>query len=177
MTNHEVIQSIQAKPIWLTNHKQTYNLVRQSQYIYEYVSLIGQLPKCERKWSEYLNTELNWEDIHIIPYCITRETYMQSFQYKIVHRFYPCNYALSIWYSDHTPCCNYCGEIDYLEHIFFNCKQVEPLWDAIQGWWKNILDVTFKLNAQIVLFGIPKIEKDPILDIINLCILLSLIHI
>ena len=67
--------------------------------------------------------------------------------------------------------CMYCTETDYLEHHFFMCKNVKQFWLAIENWWKNTIEVTFKLDACNVLFGIPRINEDPIIDVMNFCIL------
>ena len=139
---------------------------------WEFVSMTSMSPKSEQKWSKYLNAEsFIWQDIYVIPYNVTRETVIQSFQYKILHRFYPCNYTLSVWYKDQSPHCNQCNEVDLPEHFFFHCKHVQHLWLAIENWWRNILEVTFKLDVNTVIFGIPRTTEDTIIDIMNYCIL------
>lgn len=141
-------------------------------FYWEFVSMISELPKSEHKWSEYTNTEnICWQDIYAIPYSITRETYLQSFQYKIQHRFYPCNYTLSIWYKEHSNECTQCGNVDYLEHFFYLCGNVNLLWKSIINWWKNMLGCTIMLCCNDVIFGISNGNEDPVIDVMNLTIL------
>ena len=88
---------------------------------WEYILNIGELPKSEKKWNSYLHMEnTHWQDHYVIPFNVCRETSLQTFQYKIFHRFFPCNYTLSIWYKDKNKVCNYCNETDYLDHYFFS---------------------------------------------------------
>ena len=152
----------------------TYNLdnIKCKDYYWEFTSLLSMVPTCEQKWSKYLEMEgMCWQDIYTIPFTVTRETYVQSFQYKILHRFYPCNYTLSNWYKDHSPTCSYCDDIDFLEHYFFECIELKGFWQSVEYWWKSTLSVTFKLKSCNVIFGIVNSFQDPIIDIINYCIL------
>jgi len=141
---------------------------------WEHISQISSLPKAETKWKSYLNIEdIHWQDHYVIPFNVSRETSLQSFQYKIFHRFFPCNYTLSIWYKDQNCLCNLCNQTDYLEHYFYFCPNVQHLWHAIQKWWKSILEVTINLNEIYILFGIPNTNTndDSMIDVLNMCIL------
>ena len=115
--------------------------------------------------------EIDWQEYYVIPYNVTRETYIQSFQYKIFHRFYPCNYTLSIWERNHSSKCINCDEIDYLEHFFFKCNNVQSFWNMIMNWWRNTIGVTMNLSWIDVMFGISNMMNDNSIDIMNLCIL------
>ena len=42
---------------------------------------------------------------------------------------------------------------------------------TIQTWWRTLLDVTITLNQSYVIFGIPNLEENINIDIMNLCIL------
>ena len=111
-------------------------------------------PTAENKWSKYVETDdIEWKDHYTIPYNVCKETAIQSFQYKIFHRFFPCQYTLSIWYKDEQPNCNNCNCVDYLEHYFYECKDVNRFWAAIENWWKTILETSIPLNVKYVLFG------------------------
>lgn len=130
------------------------------------------MSKSEEKWKSYLHTEYtHWQDHYVIPFNVCRETSLQTFQYKIFHRFFPCNYTLSIWYKDKNKVCNYCNETDYLDHYFFSCSYVKPLWLSIQGWWQTTLEMSIQLNASCILLGLPNPNGDNTIDILNLCIL------
>ena len=157
-------------------NKVAYNVstLKCKDFYWEFVSSRSELPKSEEKWAKYLEAEqLCWEDYYTIPFKVTRETYLQSFQYKIFHRFYPCNYTLSIWYEDHSANCKHCTAIDYLEHFFFTCNNVKAFWLAIENWWSNTLNVTINLSTADAIFGIQNVDNDNNIDVLNLTILLA----
>ena len=55
------------------------------------IKIISEIPTCYFKWeSEYFFADFNWYLINIIPYECTSDTYLQSIQYKIIHRYFPC---------------------------------------------------------------------------------------
>ena len=96
-----------------------------------------------------------------IPYTVCSETAIQSFQFKIFHRFYPCQYMLSLWYKDQNPMCTYCNtDIDYIEHTFHFCPRSILFWKSLQKWWYNTIGVTFDLAVRNVIFGINNTHKD-----------------
>ena len=67
--------------------------------------------------------------------------------------------------------------MDFIEHFFFHCKQVRLLWKSIENWWKQMLQVTFALDASTVLFGIPNTHNDRLNDIVNYCILYAKLYV
>ncbi len=138
-----------------------------------FIKKIAELPAAEEKWSKYINTDyIVWQDHYCIPYNVCQETALQSFQYKVFQRFYPCNYTLSVWYKDHNSECTICKNgVDYLEHFFYYCKETEKFWKSLQQWWHNTIETTIVLDPMSVLFGISNPDNDNTLHFINYCIL------
>ena len=139
---------------------------------WEYISRVDIKPAAQAKWFKYLKLEeIQWEDNALIAFNVSRETHLQSFQYKILH--FPCNYALSIWYRTESPFCKECGNIDYLEHYVYNCDKVWQLilWKSIGRWWLSIIDFSIELAPHDVILGVANLEEDQYLNFINLCIL------
>ena len=61
------------------------------------ISRIKKLPTAIQKWKEvYDIKEDEWGNIFRLRCRICSETDLQAFQYKIINRFFPCNYTLSI---------------------------------------------------------------------------------
>ena len=96
---------------------------------------------------------------------------VQSLQYKIFHRFFPCNYTLSVWYNDHSPLCVYCNMVDYPEHYFYYCQEASKFWTTLRIWWKSILEIDINIQVQDALFGIVNYNDDDVINILNFCIL------
>ena len=131
-------------------------------------------PRAEEKWKKYLHRDdLNWECIYQNPYKITYETAVQSLQYKIVHRFYPCNYTLSIWYDNLDPLCSTCDEVDFLEHFFYYCPPVYNYWQELQEWFYKNVQIKIPLTKVEILFGLNNDSEDNFINILNYCILYS----
>ena len=142
-------------------------------FYWTFVKRITATPKCIAKWNKYLLVpHIDWSYHFKLPYLTTRVTSLQSFQYKILHRFYPCNYNLSIWFNDESELCNEClTEVDYLEHFFYQCKDVRMFWRTVEIWLHNSFHMSIKLSTSDILFGIHNVYNDKLLDIFNYVIL------
>ena len=68
--------------------------------------------------------------------------------------------------------CEYCNEIDTLEHHSFGCKHTKIFWSRIQNWTKKHLDTSIEFTVCEILFGIG-IENNDSFNIINFLILLG----
>ena len=140
-------------------------------FYWDYIDSISKKPVAETKWKKYIDKEIDWENCYIIPYKICRDTTIQSFQYKIFHRFFPCQYALYTWKVENDPNCKTCNDIDYLEHTFYYCDKVKSFWNSVQNWWRSFLHFTIALSVEYVLFGIPNLDNINEIESMNLIIL------
>ena len=74
-----------------------------TRFIYEcYVQMKYVTPTSVLKWKtlreDFDMSEEEWTDVFLRPYISLRETKLQSFQYKIIHRIINCNKkSCSIW--------------------------------------------------------------------------------
>ena len=59
--------------------------------------------------------------INYVEECTT-ETFLQSLQFKIIHRYFPCNYRLHLWNIVEDSKCTYCNIVDTLNHYFAECQ-------------------------------------------------------
>ena len=50
---------------------------------------------------------------------------LQSLQFKIIHRHFPCNYRLHLWNIVEDSKCTYCNVVDTLSHYFAECQVVK----------------------------------------------------
>ena len=140
---------------------------------WDYIREISDIPKAEKKWEKYLNlNDFVWQEYYYIPYIVCRETHIQSLQYKIFNRFFPCRYTLSIWYENESPYCNCCNEsIDLLEHYFYYCPDVYLFWKSLMTWWSKTFDINIPIDVTSVLFGIPNFGNDKVLYFMNFCLI------
>ena len=96
---------------------------------------------------------------------------LQTFQYKILNRIFPCNYMLYKWNIMESNKCA-CGEVDTIEHYFFYCSESQTIWKFITQWMNEIFNVNIPLKIVNVILGIPYIKThDDVLNILNYLIL------
>ncbi len=133
-------------------------------------------PTCIGKWTEEYpkfetaSPEL-WQNIFKLPYIVVRETKLQSFYYRIVHRIITCNKKLYNMKLVPSPRCSYCDETDTLRHFFLLCDKVKHFWDSFFKWWNRLGDLQVcDVPEECVLFGY-QWETDDIFKVLNFCIL------
>ena len=103
------------------------------------------------------------------------ETKLQSFQYQVLNRFFPCQYTLSLWFETETSECKHCdeNELDTIEHYFYQCADVFMFWNSFSRWWKSIYEFSFFLKEQDVILGVENENNSKCIDVLNFCILLG----
>merc|ERR1711860_355498 len=57
-----------------------------------------------------------------------------------------------------TDRCDYCGEIDYIDHAFVTCIKHFDYWSAVNNWIKKEIDISIPDRTTEKLFGIVKGE-------------------
>ena len=104
-----------------------------------------------RKYNLQLS-EIHW----LIPFSCTNETYLHSLQWKIIHEIYPTGTILKKIKIRQSDMCQFCGEMDSLEHFFFNCSKVKCIWDEISRHIEGITNKYIRLTAKKVMIGLDK---------------------
>ena len=145
-----------------------------------YWSLVSKkirIPTAVKKWSEHFThfkdaDDNIWSHIYQMSFKVTRETRLQSFQYRILHRIVPCNKWLFNISIKESKQCNFCDEEDNILHFFLYCNNSEIFWSSFFNWWCKISEVVLDeiLEDQII-FGFPcNTEMELVL---NYCVLLG----
>ena len=119
-------------------------------------------PSCVKKWAVaypgFKNaTEELWTNIFRLSFSITRETKLQSFQYRLIHRTITCRKRLfEMKMADH-PRCLYCKDIDDIKHFFLFCPKVQSFWNSFFLWWNNLGDIIippeYECLEECMIFG------------------------
>ena len=124
------------------------------------------------KWeSEFYFAEFDWKVLNIIPYECARETSLQSLQYTITNRFFPCNYQLHLWNIKMSNVCDYCENVDTVDHFFYYCEHVHLFWKYLKNWVHKSFKVVIGFKALDILLGLPNYNRDVYIDILNFVIL------
>ncbi len=139
------------------------------------------MPNNIYKWCEiYRDFKIadskSWPRIFKLPFNLIRETKIQTFPYKILHRVIPCNKWLYNIKIKTSETCDYCKGIDDIPHFFLYCPKVKMFWDLILNWLENVSNLELKnspILEECLIFGFPesnKIVKEKIY-VINFCII------
>ena len=119
---------------------------------------INKVPTCIRKWIEYFPhlDEKAQRDNFTRTFLMTKETKLQSFQYKILHRYIHCRKKLHEMTIIDSPNCEHCGTLDTIIHFFVECDYVVQFWSHLQNWINTVYSerIAFHYTEQNILFGI-----------------------
>jgi len=129
-------------------------------------------PTCiSRREILYNDMKFDWSGIYSCAFQNTRETILQSFQYKVLNRFVPCNANLFKWKKADTKLCTYCGSVDTIEHFLYECNSTKCLWDTFFDWWYAALKTNIHCSMIDIIFGIANPENNIIIKVLNFCII------
>ena len=133
-------------------------------------------PACIAKWQSALELEdINWKHTFLNPFKICRESMLQSFQFKLLHRIVPCNHWLNTMKIKDSPNCTFCNIDDNLIHYFAVCKRVQTFWISFEKWWIKIYGDLGKLDIKTVIFGAPSWSYKA--DVFNYCLILAKLYV
>jgi hypothetical protein len=167
--------------IIVNNKKLTLNMTTSKEIYWHIINLEDFQPTYIKKWNEtysHLNNALNeeWNNIFNLPFKTCRETKLQSFQYRLIHRIIPCNKWLFNLKILDSNMCSFCNkEIDTIQHFFLLCENINLFWKTFNNWWYRLTKVNFTTISntnrlqQNILFGFINPEYNT--TVLNYCIL------
>ena len=126
--------------------QQLLSKIKTREIYQELVSRISKPPTLVSTWINiypFLETHA-WHITFALPYKIVHEPYLQSFQFKIIHRIINCNDNLYKWKIIDSPKCNFCTSIDTIEHHFYYCHTSIEFWRKLS----HVIYEVFNLNIQ-----------------------------
>ena len=96
--------------------------------IYDVLNLNDFHLKSQNKWITELNHQDNfgWKFVFDLPFYLTKDSKLQWFQFKIVHRIIGTNHLLSkmgLKENDYYSFCNQSPET--IVHLFWECRHVD----------------------------------------------------
>ena len=162
--------------VLISNKRVPIEKIKCSDYYNQFISKISAPPTAVAKWNElYIIEELNWQSFFQIPFTCCDDTKLQTFQYRIIHRFFPSSYNLFLWKLEESSICKHCeeNESDTLEHYFYQCPTVFRFWKTFSNWWKRIYGFLFLLREMDIVFGVLNDNNDTCVDVMNYCILIG----
>lgn len=114
------------------------------------------IPRCIGFWRQKHNFEIGKSE-WLMSRIATKEIRLRELQWKIIHNIYPTNILLHKMKVVDSKDCSFCrNTIDYIEHFFYECGQVKPLWEHIENLLMVHVQRRIKLSLQTVMFGMNK---------------------
>ena len=105
------------------------------------------------------DNDIDWATIYMLPRLATYNTYMRSFQYKLLNNVLFLNKKLHIFGIKSSPLCSFCSLCDETPfHIFYECDSIKCLWSDLVHYFQNSLVLPI-LSPQAAIFDflIPQI--------------------
>ena len=162
--------------IFLNTRRLSFNSIQTRDFYSLFIVKLKREPTCIPKWKEEFpefNTARDdiWDDIFSLAFKTTRDTALQSFQYKLIHRLTPCQKKLFDMKISDSPKCNFCNKNDTLLHFFLYCPKVKQFWHSLFQWWNNLgnlnIDIESDALQEIIIFGIQ--ANEDVLCVFNFC--------
>ena len=118
----------------------------------------------------------DWEKIYLLPRLVTKNTYLRSFQYKILNNILYLNKKLFIFGLKASPLCSFCQEDEETTiHLFSNCDNPRRLWLQIKVHFSHFIDLPL-LTPQSAIFGFVNANKNEFL-FLNFILLLFKLYV
>ena len=104
--------------------------------------------------AKFNGNSLDWTKIFLLPRLTTYNTYLCSFQYKILHNILFLNKKLYLCGKTKSPLCSYCNTNDETpKHLFCECNSTKSLWLQLNRHFHS--DLKFpELTPQTAIVGI-----------------------
>lgn len=137
-------------------------LKKSSKFLYSILITYQTAPvTSQARWNEIFpvdpsNQQEHWTEIYRKPYQAMRDTKFQAFQFRLIHRFLPCNKFLNNIKIKRNDTCSFCPDSDTIEHFIFLCPLVQTLWKDIVQWFDRETDLQLNVSLRAYLFGVPK---------------------
>ena len=146
------------------------NVEKRSKQIYKALIYNCEKPSCILKWNIQFQ-DLHWKTIFNNVYKTTRDTKLQWFQFRIVHRILVTNYTLKKMKIRDNDNCTFCNAFpETTEHLLYYCVHVNRFWELLRNWIISKckhLERLQDFHLQLIIFGTQKdFKSDSVFDLI-----------
>ena len=101
-----------------------------------------------------LNDPLDRKSIFTVCFKTTKDSSLQWFQYRLIHRIIPVGSYLKKIQIKPTDTCTLCKEtVETIVHLFFECEKATYLWNELHHRILDVIHVDVNFTLKTVLFG------------------------
>lgn len=119
-----------------------------------------QRPTAIPKWEQICGRPVNWNRVFLLPFQAVRDTKIQYFQFRYIHRLVATNSFLYKIKQRESPLCTFCNTAnESLAHLFWLCNITNSFW---HGLFFRCLRQNVDLNEEVINFGYLDETKHPI---------------
>ena len=98
--------------------------------------------------------KLKPKEVYELPFKITIENKLRSFQFKLTHNLIPTNQLLFKMKIKTSHNCERCeSPNETISHIFYDCCKVSALWKLVIQWWNRKRLENMNPNRNEILYG------------------------
>ena len=128
-----------------------------------FVDKLYQVPTSQRYFEQKFGQIAIWDKIYLLPRIITKDTYMQIFQYKILHNILFLNARLFRMHIVDSPACSMCQNVEETTiHIFGECPVTQNIWDQTKNFFSPHINLG-NLTPQSAILGFFHDDDDNII--------------
>ena len=125
--------------LFITNNEGEFKDVRnmKCKHFYDiFLSNLKEKPSKSLKLkSDYSLTDEDLQSIYLLPQKLTTETYVRSFQYKVLNGIlYSRKFLLKFGLVEDDKCLE-CKQLETMEHMLFECNVVRDYWKKLETFW------------------------------------------
>ncbi|MCV6630748.1 MAG: zinc-binding domain-containing protein [Flavobacteriaceae bacterium] len=133
----------------------------------------AKLPNMSKRLIADFGVEDMLDQIYLLPHFVASETYIWSFQYRLLNYILFTNVKLLKIGFALTDKCTFCNSYEEtFYHLFFECSHVQAFWRCFVNWWADVADEKLTLALHDIILGLPKRT-----DILNYMIILGKLYI
>ena len=114
---------------------------------------VKESPLCVGLWKRKYGIDIDVKHWKIIS--DLKESRLKALSWKILNNIYPTNILLQKMKIAPSNKCKFCNEVDFMEHFFFACRTVLPLWKEVEKDIQVICGKFIPIKEHMVLCGVP----------------------
>ena len=129
----------------------------------------AKLPNMSKKLISDFDISNSLEEISSFPQTVASETYIWSFQYRVLNYILYTNSELfKIDLSLNDRCAFFGSSKEELYHLFFECSHAQIFWKTFSSWWFELVKENITVSLKDIILGLLNTT-----DIINYVIILG----
>ena len=115
--------------------------------------------KAYAKWENALNVDINtdqWKHIHYLPFKETKDTKLQTLQFRICHRIFFTNTMLMKCHLLEHELCTFCNDgRETIIHLFWECTHSQTIWTCLINSINENYNITLERRPEFFILGFP----------------------